>query len=82
MKDYIIDSHAHLDDERFDEDRQEIIDNLDNEGIRAVINPSCDIVTARKAVELATNNSNIYAMVGTHPHDAKDYNEKTKKENQ
>lgn len=80
MKDYIIDSHAHLDDERFDEDRQEIIDNLDNEGIRAVINPSCDIVTARKAVELATNNSNIYAMVGTHPHDAKDYNEETKKE--
>lgn len=74
MIEYIIDSHAHLDHERYDEDRVELIESLKENKIAAVINPSSDLESARRAVQLSNDFPNIYAMVGTHPHDAKDYN--------
>lgn len=74
MKEYIIDSHAHLDHERFDEDRQEIIDNFENDKVLAMINPSCDLESALDSIELSNKNERIFAMVGTHPHEAQYYN--------
>lgn len=67
----LIDSHAHLDDERFDNDRDKIIKELYNQGIELVINPGADIASSVKAVSLAKEYDNIYAAVGVHPHDAK-----------
>lgn len=78
MTDFIIDSHAHLDDERFDEDREEIIRNLKDDKILAVINPACDLKTSMAAVDLSKKYNNIYAMVGTHPHEAKYYDKETR----
>jgi len=66
-----IDSHAHLDDERFDEDREELIDSLQENGIEAVLNPGADLKTSRAAVALADKYPFIYAAVGCHPHDSK-----------
>lgn len=63
------DSHAHLTDEKFDEDREELINILKNEGIDFVVNPSEDIDTSIKAVELSKKHDFIYAAVGYHPHD-------------
>jgi len=80
MTQYIIDSHAHLDDEKFDHDRLELIESLKENKIAAVINPSSDLESARRAVQLSDQFQNIYAMVGTHPHDAKDYNEEVRGE--
>ena len=77
MKNYIIDSHAHLDHERFDEDRQEIIDKFEEDRVLLMINPASDLESSRAAVDLALANDKIYALVGTHPHEAKFYNEKT-----
>ncbi|WP_297376498.1 TatD family hydrolase [uncultured Helcococcus sp.] len=78
MSEYIIDSHAHLCDSRFDEDRQEIIDNLEKDKVKLVIIPGTDLESSLAAVDLANKNERIYALVGTHPHDAKDYTNETR----
>lgn len=79
MTRYIIDSHAHLDSSKFEGDRDEIISKLEEENVLCVINPSCDLESALKSVELANKYEKIYAMVGTHPHDAKDYDDNLRK---
>lgn len=70
---YLYDSHAHLDDERFDLDREEIIKSLKANGISLVINPGADMKSSRKALELADLYPNIYAAVGIHPQEASEY---------
>lgn len=64
------DSHAHLDDEAFDQDREQLIEQLafDLEGI---INPGCDGISSAKAVALAERYDHIYAAVGWHPENLK-----------
>ncbi len=71
MENKFIDSHAHLDDERFDEDREELINSLQENGIEAVLNPGADLKTSRAGVALADKYPFIYAAVGCHPHDSK-----------
>lgn len=73
----LIDSHAHLDDKRFDKDRDKIIKNLKNEGIDIVINPGADFASSVKSVKLSEEYECIYAAVGIHPHDVKDMDENT-----
>ena len=70
-----IDSHAHLDDERFDEDREVLIKNLKDNKIDLVFNIGADIESSKASVSLANKYDNIYAVVGVHPHDAKDVDE-------
>ena len=67
----LIDSHAHLDDNRFDADRDRLIKSLKEFGIDLIINPGSDLQTSIKAVSLAEQYENIYAAVGVHPHSAK-----------
>lgn len=70
-----IDSHAHLDDERFDEDREALINSLKENKIDLVFNIGADIKSSKASVNLANKYENIYAVVGVHPHDAKDVSE-------
>lgn len=65
-----IDSHAHLDDPRFDQDRESIIENLREDGIDMVINIGADKESSFSTLELAKKYDNIYAVVGVHPHTA------------
>lgn len=67
-----IDSHAHLDDERFNEDRSELINSLKENKIDMVLNIGAELESSRASVQLANEYSQIYAVVGVHPHDAKD----------
>lgn len=76
----MIDSHAHLDDPKFDLDRDSLIKNLEKHGIEYVFNIGADIVSSRNSVALADKYENIYAVVGIHPHDASSYNEEIEKE--
>lgn len=64
------DSHAHLDDEQFDEDRDQLIGLLGQE-LEGIINPGCDEVSSAKAVALAEKYPFIYAAVGYHPENLK-----------
>ncbi|MDO4662672.1 MAG: TatD family hydrolase [Tissierellia bacterium] len=63
----IIDAHTHITDKAFDKDRDFIIKDLENFNIKAIINPSEDIETSIKAVELSKDYENVYAAVGIHP---------------
>ncbi len=67
----IFDSHAHLDDKRFDDDRDNVIKMCIKDGITHIVNAGADMASSQRAVELADNNEIIYASVGIHPHDAK-----------
>ncbi len=66
----LIDSHAHLDDPKFDEDRLQIIENLAKDRIEYLINPGADRPTSEAAYVLANEHEKIYAALGTHPHSA------------
>lgn len=69
-----IDSHAHLDDKRFNADRDMIIKNLKENKVDYVFNIGADIKTSEASVDLAKKYDNIYAAVGIHPHSAKEAN--------
>jgi len=66
----LIDSHAHLDDRAFDEDRAALVAKLHAEEI-GVVTVGADLASSREAVRLAGRHREVWATVGVHPHDAK-----------
>lgn len=75
----MIDSHVHLDDPAFDEDRDSLIKSLTENGIELVVNNSSDLASSERSVELADKYENIYAAIGVHPHEADSYNDEVEK---
>ncbi|MCK8817080.1 TatD family hydrolase [Natroniella sulfidigena] len=67
----LTDTHAHLDFDRFEQDRQEVIARAKEEGISTIINVGADMQSSENSVELAKEYDFIYASVGVHPHEAK-----------
>ena len=65
----LIDSHAHLNDEKFLEDREEIIEKIKEEGIINVINAGYSLEATKQAVELSKKYDFIYATSGISPND-------------
>ncbi len=63
----LIDTHSHLDDEQYNNDREEVIERARQNGVDKIINVSFDLVSAKKAVGLAQKHENIFAAVGCHP---------------
>ena len=70
------DSHAHLDDRRFDEDRGEIFDTLQANGVGWVMNVGCDLSSSQRSIALAEQYPFVWASVGSHPDDADQVNGK------
>lgn len=75
MYNNIFDTHAHYDDSRFDEDRDELISGLLEKGVSHIINCGCDLKSSISTVALAEKYSFIYAAVGVHAHEAEDATE-------
>jgi len=71
VKNKLTDSHAHLDDQSFNGDREELIKSLYDNDVDTVLNPGADLETSQNAVKLAEKYPFIYAAVGCHPHDSK-----------
>ncbi|MDE5756195.1 MAG: TatD family hydrolase [Clostridia bacterium] len=69
----MIDSHAHLSDERLIGRVDEISADLSKEGLESVFEVGFDLQSSKSAIDLASKYDNIYAIIGTHPHDAKYY---------
>lgn len=63
----LIDTHCHLDFERFDEDRDEVIARAVEAGVRRIIVPALDLDNCRTVLELAEKYEAVYAAVGVHP---------------
>lgn len=71
----IFDSHAHYDDEKFETDRQEVLDGLFSDKVCGIINCGCDLKSSLNSVKLAEQYKNLYAAVGIHPHEAEETDE-------
>jgi len=76
----LIDSHVHLNDKRFDRDRDILIRSLKDNGVELVINIGINLRTSIDSVNLANKYHNIYTSVGVHPHAAKEVTEATMEE--
>jgi TatD DNase family protein len=67
----LIDTHTHLDDARYDADRDAMIQRARQAGVTAFVTIGCDLTTSRSAVTLADRHADIYASIGVHPHEVK-----------
>ena len=65
----IIDSHIHLDDKRYDEDLDEVLNRAREGGVKRFIIPGADPSTLSRAVEISEKNNDVYFAVGVHPYD-------------
>ncbi len=70
----LFDTHAHLDDRAFDEDRAALLNALPSQGLSLVMNPGCSLASSRNAATLAEKYPYIYAAVGSHPDAADEVN--------
>jgi len=66
----LFDTHAHYDDKRFAADRHSLLQSLPKDGVCGVVNPACDLPTAKLAFELAETYPFVLAASGVHPHEA------------
>ena len=71
----IFDTHAHLDDRAFDEDRSALLEALPAQGLALVMNPGCSLASSRAASSLASQYDYVYAAVGSHPDAADEVDE-------
>ena len=71
----LFDTHAHLDDRAFDDDRTELLAGLPGQGLALVMNPGCSLESSRNVVKIAKEHDYIYAAVGSHPDVADEVNE-------
>ncbi|MCD8216244.1 MAG: TatD family hydrolase [Clostridiales bacterium] len=72
----IFETHAHYDDEKFNEDREELISSLFRDfNIEYIVNAGCDMKSSYAGLELSRKWKNFYAAVGIHPHSADEYND-------
>ena len=65
----LFDSHTHIDDKKFNDDRTEVIEKIRLNGIAKLVNIGCDIKTSENSIKLAEKYDFIYATVGFHPCD-------------
>lgn len=73
----IFETHAHYDDDKFTEDRDELILAVHESGVHPIINVGASIHSTQTTLELAKHYPFIYAAVGVHPSDVADLNEDT-----
>jgi TatD DNase family protein len=73
----LTDTHCHLDLEKFDADRDEVIDRAQRAGLARILIPGLTVASSRAAVKLADSHQMLYAAVGVHPNDTETWDEQT-----
>ena len=71
----IFETHAHYDDEKFKEDREQLVSSLPEQNIKRVINVGADFAGCVDSVALAEKYDYIYAAIGIHPSNIEDATE-------
>ena len=67
----LIDTHTHLDDPRYDTDREAVMARARDAGVHSFVTIGCDLATSRAAVALADRYADVFATIGVHPHEVK-----------
>ena len=68
----IFDTHCHLDDAKFDEDREDAYRRMIDAQVKRCVCVGSDLASSRRCVALADSHPGVYAAAGVHPHEAKD----------
>lgn len=63
----IFDTHAHYDDEAFDQDREQLLKELHGKGVAFIVNIGASMDSTRKTLKLAEKYPFLYAAIGVHP---------------
>jgi len=71
----IVDTHIHLDDKRYDEDLEEVLNRAREGGVNRFIIPGADVSTLDKAVSIAERYEDVFFAVGVHPYDKEQFDE-------
>lgn len=77
MKPMIFESHAHYDDEQFEEDRAVLLNSMQENGIGTIVNVGASFQSCTDVVQLAQEYPFVYAAVGVHPDEVGALNEET-----
>ncbi|HJQ13384.1 MAG TPA: TatD family hydrolase, partial [Anaerolineales bacterium] len=72
----LTDTHCHLDFNKFDQDRESVIERARQAGVSRLLIPALDLESSRSAIQLAEAHQNVYAAVGFHPTDLNKFSEK------
>ena len=75
MKPMIFESHAHYDSRKFDEDREELLNSMQENGVGTIINAGATWKSVTTGLELANQYPFVYAALGLHPDEVGDLNE-------
>jgi TatD DNase family protein len=67
----LVDSHAHLDDQQFDSDRDEVLQRARAAGVSTILAIGCNIHALDAPAKVAAAHDWIYTAAGIHPHEAK-----------
>ena len=73
----IFETHAHYDDNAFDEDRDELLAQMPQNNIEYIVNVGASLKSTAKGIELSKKYPYIYAAAGVHPSDTDELNEKS-----
>ena len=76
----LFDTHVHLNDPRFDEDRKALMDSLPGKGIGLAMNAGCSLETSKEALEMAAPYDWLYCSVGSHPDSCDEVNDRVLEE--
>lgn len=71
----IFESHAHYDDDAFDNDRELLLESMSDNNIEYVINVAASLKSVKTTLELAHRYNHVYAAVGVHPSETEELNE-------
>ena len=69
----LFDTHAHYDDDWFDEDRDALLASMPEKGVGLIVNPGITVETSRMAIAMAEKYPHMYAAVGIHPENCHDF---------
>lgn len=73
----MIDTHAHLIDSAFDNDRNKIILNMQSDNLEYIVNIGFDIESSKQCIKMAENFDRLYATIGVHPEEVSCWDENT-----
>lgn len=73
----IFDTHAHYDDDAFDDDREELLSSLKSAGVGIVVNSGASLDGCQRTIELTEKYPFIYGTLGVHPDEVGELNEET-----
>lgn len=73
----IFDTHAHYDDDAFDEDREELLSSMQENGVGKIVNIGASLNSCKQTIELMQKYDFVYGAIGVHPNEVEELSEES-----